>query len=216
MGCETGEVMDAVRDGYDANAELYASLFLNELNGDAQSTGGLRRFAALAVQQSGPVLDCGCGPGGAVRFLSDLGLMVSGVDLSPGQVAQARLAFPELRFEVGDLTALEVADASLGGVVSLYSVIHLPPATLPAVFAEWFRAMAPAAPVFLSFFGSRSPEAHGTPFDHKVVTAYELWPAGIAQQLRAAGFADVKVDAAPIPEGGRPFDHTTVLAHKPA
>lgn len=205
-----------VRDAYDANAELYASLFVNELDQDTQSRRWLAAFAALAAQRSGPVADLGCGPGSVVNHLCGLGLTATGVDLSPGQIAQAREAFPDLQFEVGDLAELAFADCSLGGIVSKYSLIHLPPSGLHRVFKEWLRALEPRAPVFVSFFGSRSAEAHGTPFAHKVVTAYELFPATVGRQLQDAGFTDVEVDTTPIPEGGRPFDHATVLARKPS
>ncbi len=205
-----------VREAYDTNAELYASLFLHELDRDTQSTRWLTTFAAIAADSRGEIVDLGCGPGSAVHFLSQQGLTATGIDLSPGQVAQARHAFPDLAFEIGDLTALRFDDASLGGIVSRYSLIHLPPSDLARVFVEWFRALEPGAPVFIAFFGSRSVEAHGTPFDHKVVTAYELSPAVLTDQLEAAGFADVEQEAVAIPEGGRPYDHATILARKPA
>lgn len=98
--------------------------------------------------------------------------------------------------------------------MSKYSIIHLDPARLDRVFTEWKRVLHPGAPVFVSFFGSRSPSAHGTPFDHKVATAYELDPATVGEALSSAGFVDIEIQAAPIPEGGRPFDHVTVLTRR--
>ncbi|MEM7325822.1 MAG: class I SAM-dependent methyltransferase [Actinomycetota bacterium] len=207
---------DPVRAAYDTMAERYAALFLHELDRDSQTLEALAAFAEAAAGQTGPVMDLGCGPGGAVDHLRQRGLSVFGVDASPGQIAQARMAFPERHFAVGDLTALGVPDASLGGIVAKYSIIHLPPADLPAVFGEWHRALAPGAPVLVSFFGSRSGDNHGRPFDHRVITAYELFPDTVADLLRGAGFRTVRVEASPIPEGGRPFDHTTVLAGKPS
>jgi len=50
--------------------------------------------------------------------------------------------------------------------------------------------------------------------DHTVATAYELFPATVAQELRDAGFTDVEIVTNPIPEGGRPFDHVTLVAGK--
>ena len=207
--------MDPVRIAYDANAELYASLFLDELDRDTQSMRWLTEFAEAAAERRGRVVDLGCGPGSVVRFLSGFGLTVTGVDLSPGQVAQAQRAFPKLAFEVGDLTRLEFASSSLGGIVARHSLIHLHPSDLGSVFVEWFRALETGAPVFVSFYGSRSSDAHGTPFDHKVVTAYELFPAEVARLIQGAGFTDVEVEAIPIPKGGRPLDHATILARKP-
>lgn len=203
-----------VRDAYDDNAELYASLFSHDLDNDHQTTRLLAQFAELARHLGSPVIDVGCGPGSVVHHLSGLGLEASGLDISAGQIAQARLAFPGLRFEVGDLARLDLPDCSLGGIVSRYSIIHAVPGSLPAVFGEWHRALESLAPLFISFFGSRSSEAHGTPFDHKVTTAYELCPATVEQLLSTAGFTNIETQAVALPPGGRPFDHTTILAQK--
>lgn len=207
----TGEV----RDAYDAMAGLYAELFCEELDRDTNGTNWLAAFAQLATTSSNPVADLGCGPGHVTNHLSGLGLEVVGSDLSPGQIAEARKAFPRLPFRVGDLAALDVADASLGGIVARYSLIHLHPSRLDDVFEEWMRALQPKAPVLVSFFGSTTAGSHGQPFDHKVVTAYELYPATIAQQLQGAGFCDVEIGVQPPPAGGRPFNQGTVLARKP-
>ena len=90
------------------------------------------------------------------------------------------------------------------------------PSRLGAVFAEWMRVLEPGAPVVVSFFGSLTPEAHGTPFDHTVVTAYELFPAVIANEMQVGGFTDIEIGVLDPPDGGRPFTQATVLARKPA
>ena len=215
QGCDP--MTDEVRDSYDCMAEQYAALVLRELDGDADTDlrEWLAAFAKLAGPQRGPVADLGCGPGHITNHLTELGLTVIGYDLSPGQITQAQQAFPYLQFDVGDLTALDNADSSLGGILSRHSLIHMLPFRLPDVFEEWMRALQPGAPVGVSFFGSRSAEAHGTPFDHKVVTAYELFPATVAQQMQDAGFADIEVGVRPPPVDGRPLDQGTVLARKP-
>ena len=128
---ETASVGDPVSQAYDAMAELYASLFLDDL--DPQTVRSLGRFAAIAGEHSGPVADLGCGPGGVVNFLVDQGLTAFGTDLSPGQIEQARQAFPELSFDVGDMTATGFDRESLGGIVSKYSIIHLDPSSLSLI-----------------------------------------------------------------------------------
>lgn len=206
---------DQVRDSYDAIAEKYAELFHGALERDTQTHEQLAAFAKLAALRHGAVVDLGCGSGNVTNHLTELGLTVIGYDLSPGQIAQARRAFPALQFRVGDLTALDDVDSSLGGIVSRYSLIHIQPSLFNDIFQEWMRALEPGAPVAISFFGSKSAEAHGTPFDHTVATAYELFPATVARQLQDAGFTAVEMEANPIPEGGRPFDHATLLVRKP-
>lgn len=206
---------DEVADSYDALAEKYAELFLGDLDHDATARRWLATFAELATQRDGIVADLGCGPGHVVNHLSELGLTAIGYDLSPGQIAQARLAFADLTFHEGDLSVPDLADASLGGIVSRYSIIHLHPSRLGKAFAAWMRVLEPDAPLLVSFFGSLTADAHGTPFDHTVVTAYELFPATIARQLGDAGFTDVTVDVGDPLEGGRPFSRGTILARKP-
>ena len=41
-----------------------------------------------------------------------------GIDLSPGMIEVARRTYPGLRFEVGSMLALDLPDASLGGVLA--------------------------------------------------------------------------------------------------
>lgn len=208
-------VCGEISGSYDAIAELYASLNLDALDHDANARDWLGAFAALAALRRGFVADLGCGPGHVVHHLSELGLSVVGYDLSEGQIAQARASFPDCDFHVGNLTALDVADSSIGGIVSRYSIIHLDPSVLGDVFAEWMRVLEPGAPVLVSFFGSLSAETHGTPFDHRVATAYELFPDAVGQQLQHAGFVDIDIGTRPTADGVRPFDQATILAARP-
>ncbi len=87
----------------------------------------------------------GCGPGRVTILLPRLGLDAFGIDLSPQMVALARQTYPELGFEVGSMLALQVSDASLGGLLAYYSIIHVPWERRPEVFAEFRRVLAPTA-----------------------------------------------------------------------
>ena len=52
------------------------------------------------------ILDVGCGTGQLAAEMARSGAETVGIDSSPAMVAQARGNFPELRFEVADVTAL--------------------------------------------------------------------------------------------------------------
>lgn len=201
---------------YDAVAELYAELFLSDLEGNPFAKDWLATFAAAVTNRDGVIADLGCGPGHVTNVLTELGLNAVGYDLSPGQIEQANKAFPELAFGVADISALDHGDASFAGIVSRYSIIHMPPADLGTVFEEWMRVLEPGAPMLVSFFGALTVDAHGEPFGHTVATAYALYPATIASELATAGFVDIEIDTRPPPKDGRPFDQGTVLAHKKA
>jgi SAM-dependent methyltransferase len=134
--------LDAVRASYDRVADVYVELDLGDLAAQPWLRAGLAAFAE-SVRGLGPVLDVGCGPGTVTAHLTGLGLDVSGVDLSPRMVEHARRRYPGLRFEVASATALELAPASLGGVLGWWSLFNLPRDTLAAVLARFGTALVP-------------------------------------------------------------------------
>ncbi|MET8999302.1 class I SAM-dependent methyltransferase [Amycolatopsis sp. NPDC004169] len=197
---------------YDAVAVQYAEFAAEVWDRHPLERAVWTAFAD-SVRGRGPVADLGCGPGHLTAHLRSLGLDAFGVDLSPAMVALAGAAHPDLRFEVGSMAALDLPDASLGGILSWYSVIHTTPAELPGYFAEFARTLVPGGHVLLGCFESRGGPR--TTFDHKVTTAY-CWPldelAGIAA---AAGFTEVgRVLREPGPDE-RPLRHGSLLLRKP-
>ena len=134
--------LDAVRDSYDRVADTYVELGLGELGSQPWLRAALAAFAE-AVRGLGPVLDVGCGPGTVTAHLAGLGLDVSGVDLSPRMVEHARHRYPGLRFAVASATALDLAPASLGGVLGWWSLFNLPRETLPGVLRTFAEALVP-------------------------------------------------------------------------
>ena len=112
----------------------------------------LAAFAELVqAGGAGPVADIGCGPGRLTAHLHSLGLTAFGLDLSPEMVAVARRAHPGLRFDEGSMTALDLSDGALRGIVAWYSIIHIPPEELPAAFAEFHRVLAHGGRLLVAF-----------------------------------------------------------------
>jgi ubiquinone/menaquinone biosynthesis C-methylase UbiE len=205
---------DAVRNSYDAKTKLYASVNLNDLDRVPLDREWLGAFARLASPGAGVVADVACGPGHIVNHLAELNVKAIGYDISPAMIDEAQRAFPGSKFQVGDLTALDIADSSLAGIVARYSLIHLPPAQLTDVFGEWFRVLKPRAPVLVSFFASNSSVTHGLPFDHAVVTAHELFPETLVAEMQAVGFDSFEVSTRKPLDDERPLDHGTILARR--
>ena len=187
---ESSPYLTTTADAYDAVAELYADLVRDSLDHLPLDRAIVSVFAEL-VQSAGPrpVVEAGCGPGYMTAHLRNLGLDAFGIDLSPALIDIARKDHPDLRFEVGSMGALDVADGELGGLLSWYSIIHIPPAELPPYLAEFRRALAPGGHLLLGFF-----ESEGGPvleFDHKVTPAYR-WPIDdLADLVREEGFVEV-------------------------
>lgn len=180
--------LDATRAAYDAIAVRYAELYGDAMADLPVDRAMIAAFAELVrAAGAGPVADLGCGPGRLTTYLRSLGLDAFGVDLSPTMIALAREAYPELRFEEGEMTSLDMEDGALGGVLSWYSIIHTPPEQLPAVFAEYHRILRPDGHLLVAFFHS---EDEPVAFDHKVTLAYR-WPVDrIASLLGEAGFTE--------------------------
>lgn len=178
-----------VRAAYDTIAADYAQHF-RDVSGQPSTRAMLSAFAETVLATGcGKVVDIGCGPGRITAFLDSLGLTVSGVDLSPAMVELARDEFPNLRFDVGSMTALHLPDAAVAGIVAWYSIIHVPQERLPAVFAEFRRVLAPGGHLLLAF-QSGDESLHLTePFGHAVTLEFRrLSPDSIIALLHEAGF----------------------------
>lgn len=176
--------LSATAEAYDAVAVRYADFvqgYLAQVPLDRAILAAFAEFVRAAG--AGPVAELGCGPGYMTAHLRDLELDAFGVDLSPAMIDLARQAYPDLRFEVGSMDALDLPDGTLGGVVSWYSVIHTPPEELRPYFAEFRRVLALGGHLLLAFFESEGGPV--TEFDHAVTPAYR-WPiddlAGLAYE----------------------------------
>ncbi|MGW0988529.1 class I SAM-dependent methyltransferase [Streptomyces sp. NPDC002486] len=163
--------LTAIRESCDTVAAAYVRLVPEPAELDPVSRAMLAAFAELA-SPLGPVADLGCGPGEVTAHLAALGVPVLGVDMSPTMVELARAAYPELRFTVGSMTALEIGSGELGGILAYFSTHHTPPEWLPTVFAEFHRTLAPGGRLMLA--GHVGDGEHLSPTraygDHPVVT----------------------------------------------
>jgi SAM-dependent methyltransferase len=134
--------LDTVRASYDRVADAYVDLAMGRLEAEPWLRAVLASFAE-SVRGLGPVLDVGCGPGTVTAHLAGLGLDASGVDLSPRMVEHARRQYPDLRFSVASATDLDLAPASLGGVLGWWSLFNLPRAALAGVLKTFAEALVP-------------------------------------------------------------------------
>lgn len=176
---------------YDAVAGDYARLVPDMSLEAPLDRAVLAAFAEmLSAAGDAPVVEVGCGTGRVTAHLADAGLRVVGLDLSPRMVATGRAARPDLLFAVGHAAALPVRSGGLAGAVAWYSLIHLPPSTLPAVARELARAVRPGAPVLVAFQSGEGervdrPSAYGRPVP---ITSYRHRIEEMAEALAAGGF----------------------------
>jgi hypothetical protein len=57
----------------------------------------------------------------------------------------ARHSYPGFRFETSSMTDLRLADASVAGLLSFWSLVHTPDDEFPAILAASGGSCAPAA-----------------------------------------------------------------------
>jgi SAM-dependent methyltransferase len=153
MGTMSDRVSDstqALRTSYDLVAEEYTARIYGELADKPLDRALLDRFAD-SVRDHGPVCELGCGPGHVARYLHDRGVNISGMDLSPNMVAEARKQNPDIPFRVGDMRALEDADSFYAGVVAFYSLIHIPREEMLETLREIRRVLRAGGKLLIAF-----------------------------------------------------------------
>ncbi|MFC5215270.1 class I SAM-dependent methyltransferase [Streptomyces coerulescens] len=217
---EYADFLEATRASYDAIAPAYTEAFSDwPAESNPLDRSVVAAFAELARDHApAPTADLGSGPGTITAHLHALGLPVFGVDLSPRMVALARRAHPELRFHVGSMTSLDLPDETLGGILALYSIIHVPDDHLPTTFAEFHRVLRPGAPLLLGFqSGDTEDRLHLTErFGQEIALDYH-WrtPETVTGALTKAGLRlQARVLREPQDEEKRP--RAFVLARKAA
>lgn len=208
--------MQRTRTAYDKVAVNYADVLKSALSEAPLERGILGTFAEyVQADGGGRVADVGCGPGRITTHLHTLGLDVFGIDLSPGMLAVARAAYPEIHFEEGSMTALDLADGSLGGLVAWYSLIHVPPELHAGVLAEFARVLTPGGHLLLAFqIGTEVRHlTSGYGHDGLDLDAYRLSPDAVTELAAQAGFqVDVRVVQEPFLD--YPTQQAYLLARK--
>jgi len=184
----------ATRIAYDAVAQDYADLLRDDLRGNVFDRAVLGIFAEqLSGDGGGPVADLGCGPGRIAGHLAELGLDVSGIDLSPGMVEVARREHPGIPFAVGSMLDLPFGEAELAGALAWYSIIHIPQSEQDALFAEFARVVRPGGRLLLAFQVSTAGDEDVVHLTHAYGHDIDLRtrrqsPERVRRRLAAAGF----------------------------
>jgi ubiquinone/menaquinone biosynthesis C-methylase UbiE len=219
-------VTDRTRASYDAVAARYAEALSDELAGKPLDRALLTAFAEQVRQapprapgSGGPqqprIWDVGCGPGHVTAFLAGLGVTAAGLDLSDGMLAQARARHPHLEFIQGSMTALPARDASVDGLVSFYSLIHLTDdADVRAALAEFRRVLPAGGLLLLAVHVGNEVRHHAEWFGTQVDVEFRFFPPEwLTAELNHAGFFVESVTLRqPYPDAEVPTERAYFLA----
>ena len=139
-----------IERAYDAVAEEYAEAFYGEHEKKPKDREILHRFSQKIGDRK-PVWDLGCGPGQTAEYLKNLGVEISGLDLSEKLLEQARTVHPEIQFRKGNILELEFEDDSIAGVVAFYAIVHFTEEQVGTAFREVFRVLQPGGIFLLTY-----------------------------------------------------------------
>jgi SAM-dependent methyltransferase len=207
------DFLTATRSSYDRVAVAYADHFRDELANLPVECRSLELFASLV---DGPVLEVGCGTGLATAYLHDLGVAVTGVDLSPGMLDVARRTCPDVEFEEASMLALPHADGAFDGVLAFYSTIHVPDEELPTALSELARVLRPGGPLMLAFQIGDEPMHLTSALGHELdLVFHRRRPEKMATLLADAG-VPVEVTTVRVAREAERTDQAFLIARKPA
>lgn len=112
---------DLVRKGYNKSAKNYAAgrdLFKNS------------KYLEILNQRLKPdslVLDIGCGNGVPIdAYLENHGHRIIGIDISEKQIELARKNLKNQRFDLKDMSEIDLGSYQVDAVVSFYAIFHIP------------------------------------------------------------------------------------------
>ena len=186
------EWLTDTRASYDTVAASYADQMRDALGAMPYLRAALALFAELVrAGGHGPVVDVGCGPGHVTAHLRELGLDALGIDLSPTMIDVARREHPGTRFEVGSMTQLDLADASVAGLLAFWSLVHVPDHALPEVLAQFRRVVRTGGPLVVGFHAGDGSKLKSEGYGGHPMKVYvhRRQPTDMSAMLREAGFA---------------------------
>jgi SAM-dependent methyltransferase len=212
-----GQAPYTVAVQYDTVATEYADRFIGEHAKKPLDREILRKFAqALGKRQ--PVWDFGCGPGQTSTYLNDLGVRVSGLDLSEKLLLQAKALHPAINFRRGNILDLEFGRDSIAGIVAFYAIVHFSKEEVGIAFEEIFRVLQPDG-LFLLTWHIGDDTLHVDEFLGKAVNLDFMFfrTDFIVHCLETSGFTEIDViERDPYPDVEYQSRRAYALARKPS
>jgi len=153
---ETPEAI--VQNAYDHIAQWY----LEWVKSDKSPR---ERYVKKVLERLPPspcILELGCGPGIPVLdMLLEYRARVTANDISAKQIEMAKARFPRVKFIAGNMTTLTFEAESFHGVLSFYTLFHLPRSQLKDMLVKIYSWLKPGGLFALNLAGVDEDEIYG-------------------------------------------------------
>ena len=133
---------------YATIAKHYALRDAQVIPDSAALNASMQHFTTL-LQPGCSILDIGCGTGRDSRALSEEGFKLTGIDLSPEMLAEARRHAADLTYLQLDIEQLERLGQTFDAAWANASLLHLPKRSLPAVLRQIADKLTDNGPLFV-------------------------------------------------------------------
>ena len=167
--------------------------FEDRFRGSVEEIREKQRALVPLFSGASDVLDIGCGRGEFLGLLKEHRIGARGIDMDAGMVAAARAR----GLDVTQAEALDylqsLPDASLGGVIALQVIEHIPPASLLALLPVVLKKLRPNAPVVLETINPACWLAFFSSYLRDYTHAWPVHPETLQYLLQATGFDRVEI-----------------------
>jgi ubiquinone/menaquinone biosynthesis C-methylase UbiE len=206
-----------IENCYNAVAREYAEFFAGEHEKKPQDQEQLKRFA-LQMRDRSPIWEFGCGPGHTAQYVTDLGIEISGLDLSEKILEQAQAAHPTISFRKGNMLDLDFSENSIAGVLSFYAIVHFTADQVLRAFQEIYRVLQPNG-LYLFTYHIGEGTIHVEEFlGQHIDLNWMLFKSDfILSSLKQAGFESIEIiERDPYPDVEYQSRRAYAFATKPA
>lgn len=147
-----------------------------------------------SLPPSPSILELGCGPGVPVlKLLLDQGVKVVANDISKAQIEMARTRFPGAELIHGNMTSLIFEPERFHGIISFYTLFHLPRAKLKEMLVKIYGWLKPGGLFVFNLTTLDEEEIHGEFLGYGMFwSSYDV--EGNKMLLREAGFDLLQVE----------------------
>jgi len=129
-------VKDIVQKGWNKIGKIYDEHRIKD-----KIDQELQEFVDLLPKEA-KILDAGSGSGDpASKYLDKAGLKVTGIDISDTMLEMAKKNVPNADFIKKDILELDFKDETFDGVISVFTLFHIPKERHKDVFQNFYRVL---------------------------------------------------------------------------